>query len=228
MMKTLCLFFSLSWALLSIAQTTAVKNVADLTVSVTNFQGQPRQKDMVVLESVKSKQTYSCITDENGKANMQVPANDTYKIKYRDYFDTTEYKTITFPDATGAKIQATLNIQYEAAKEFVLENVYYDIAKATLRSESFKTLNMLVDLMKLKTTLVIEVQGHTDNVGSAESNLKLSQARAESVKQYLVNKGIATARIQAKGFGAEQPVASNEDETGRQQNRRTEVSIIKE
>ena len=82
--------------------------------------------------------------------------------------------------------------------------------------------------MKLKNTLVIEVAGHTDNIGSDESNKKLSKARADAVKQYLIGKGIAATRISTQGYGADRPVALNDSDSNRQLNRRTEVRIIKE
>ncbi len=74
---------------------------------------------------------------------------------------------------------------------------------------------------------MIEVGGYTDNVGTDADNLKLSQARAESVRNYLVKKGIAGDRVQAKGYGSADPVASNDTPDGKQQNRRTEIHILK-
>lgn len=76
--------------------------------------------------------------------------------------------------------------------------------------------------------MIIEIAGHTDNTGDSAYNKKLSQARAESVRSYLIKKGVPASRMLAKGYGAEQPVADNDDETGRQLNRRTEVRIISE
>ncbi len=74
----------------------------------------------------------------------------------------------------------------------------------------------------------IEIQGHTDNVGNEETNLKLSQERAEEVKKYLVLKGISAGRISAKGFGSSRPIADNSDENGRSKNRRTGLKVLKE
>ena len=125
-------------------------------------------------------------------------------------------------------VTSTLTIKYEPAKTITLENVYFDFNKSSLKDASFKSLDELVDFMKLKTTLVIEIAGHTDNIGDKNYNKTLSQARAESVRNYLIKKGIAPERIVAKGYGDEQPIAENDDENGRQQNRRTEVRIISE
>ena len=75
---------------------------------------------------------------------------------------------------------------------------------------------------------MIEIRGHTDAQGSETSNQTLSQNRAQSVRQYLQRKGIPSEQLQANGFGESLPVASNDNETGRQQNRRTEVRFVSE
>jgi outer membrane protein OmpA-like peptidoglycan-associated protein len=85
-----------------------------------------------------------------------------------------------------------------------------------------------VEVMTLKPNYVIEIGGHTDNVGKDESNITLSQNRANAIKQYLVKKGINADRIIAKGYGESQPIATNDTDEGRQKNRRTEIKIIKE
>jgi len=95
-----------------------------------------------------------------------------------------------------------------------------------LSSESTGELDRLVELMKDMSTLKIEIGGHTDNVSSAAFNLKLSKARAKSVVDYLVSNGIDANRLTYKGYGFEQPIASNKTEEGRQLNRRTEFKVI--
>ena len=80
----------------------------------------------------------------------------------------------------------------------------------------------------MKKGMVIEIGGHTDNTGKHAINMKLSQARANTVRNYLIKKGISPDRVKAKGYGDTQPVAPNDTEEGRKQNRRTEVNIIKE
>ncbi len=82
--------------------------------------------------------------------------------------------------------------------------------------------------MKLKPSLVIEISGHTDNTGTTEINMKLSQDRADAVRNYLIRKGISAERVTAKGYGDTEPVADNSTDEGKAKNRRTEVRIIKE
>jgi OOP family OmpA-OmpF porin len=80
--------------------------------------------------------------------------------------------------------------------------------------------------MQANPSLRLEVQGHTDNKGSAAYNKKLSQKRADSVMDYIVKKGIGKERLSAMGYGLEKPAASNDTETGRAENRRVELSPI--
>lgn len=110
--------------------------------------------------------------------------------------------------------------------KFEVKNIFFDFGKATLTSESKVELDKLYDIMN-RSEIVVEFGGHTDNVGSEEANQNLSQERVNSVKSYLVDKGINTARIAAVGYGESQPVANNETDEGRQKNRRVELKITK-
>lgn len=114
----------------------------------------------------------------------------------------------------------------EKGARVVLNNIFFETGKATLTQESYIELSKAVDLLKQNSKMIIEVGGHTDNVGSDEANLKLSHERAKSVRDYLVKAGVASERLQAKGYGETQPVASNDTEAGRTTNRRTEFVIL--
>ena len=97
----------------------------------------------------------------------------------------------------------------------------------SLKEESFPELNRVVQMMKDNPNMTIEVDGHTDNVGNEADNLKLSKERAASVSQYLSDHGIDKGRLTSNGFGKSQPVATNDTDDGRQQNRRVEFKILK-
>jgi hypothetical protein len=109
---------------------------------------------------------------------------------------------------------------------FVLRNVYFDFDKSTLRPESKTELDRLVALLNALPDISIELSGHTDNRGSDSYNKKLSEDRALAVVNYLVDAGIKRDRLTYKGYGFDQPIASNETDAGRQLNRRTEFRII--
>jgi len=110
--------------------------------------------------------------------------------------------------------------------KIILKNIFYDFDKSTLRPESIEELEKLLDFLNKRPTLRIEISGHTDNKGSARYNKKLSDERAKSVVTYLVNKGIDINRLEAKGYGFDEPIATNDTDEGRQMNRRTEFMVI--
>ncbi len=114
----------------------------------------------------------------------------------------------------------------EKGTKVVLNNIFFETGKADLKTESYLELAKAVDLMKTNKTMTVEIGGHTDNVGSDEANMSLSHARAKSVRDFLVKAGIESSRLQAKGYGETQPIASNDDDNGRQANRRTEFVIL--
>jgi outer membrane protein OmpA-like peptidoglycan-associated protein len=114
-------------------------------------------------------------------------------------------------------------------KIVILDQVRFQTGKAVIQSVSFELLNGVAStLVKYPGITLIQVEGHTDNQGADEANLTLSQARADSVKAYLAGKGVAEARMVAKGFGETKPVADNATADGRQQNRRVEFNILEQ
>jgi outer membrane protein OmpA-like peptidoglycan-associated protein len=113
-----------------------------------------------------------------------------------------------------------------AGQSVILKNVFFETGLATLRSESHFELNRLKDMLNLNPTLKIQIQGHTDNVGSDAANQTLSEQRAKVVYDYLIQQGIPSNRLTFKGFGATQPVADNQTEDGKRQNRRTAFMIV--
>jgi len=200
-----------------------------VNVTVTDFKDVPRVKDIVIFESIKSKKKYIDTTDALGKFSLLLPKGDTYNIMYKDFIDSTEYSQFEIPNNPG-KYTSELGIQIEepVTKTYTLDNVYFDTGLATLKPSSYKALNDLAEVMLLKTTLVIEIAGHTDNTGTSEINKKLSQDRADAVRNYLIKKGIAANHIIAKGYGDTEPIADNTTDEGKAKNRRTEIRIIKE
>ncbi|HVZ41003.1 MAG TPA: OmpA family protein [Candidatus Kapabacteria bacterium] len=112
-------------------------------------------------------------------------------------------------------------------EKFVANNIFFDYNTADLRSESKPELDRLVTMMKEHPQLILQINGHTDNIGSSDFNMQLSLRRAEAVKHYLVETGtIVPERITTQGFGFSKPIAPNATEDGRQQNRRSEFTIL--
>lgn len=113
----------------------------------------------------------------------------------------------------------------ELGRKLIIENLLFETGSARL-PEKIRELDILADFMLARPNVAIIVEGHTDNVGSFGLNDRLSMDRANSVKDYLVSRGIAGIRIRTKGYGERRPIASNNDEFGRKLNRRTEIIIV--
>jgi OOP family OmpA-OmpF porin len=115
----------------------------------------------------------------------------------------------------------------EEVKKFegVLKGIYFDTGKSTIRSKSKPVLQKVVDLLEKYPELRVEISGHTDSVGSAEDNVALSQARADAVKAWLVEKGIEESRVSTRGAGPNEPIADNKSKKGRAKNRRIEFKV---
>ena len=118
-------------------------------------------------------------------------------------------------------------------KSFVVENIYYDFAKYTLREESKTVIDTtILKILNAYPKIIVEISSHTDSVGTEQSNMTLSQNRAQSVVNYLIQKGIDPERLVAKGYGETKPIAPNtnpdgsDNPEGRQKNRRTEFRVI--
>jgi len=114
----------------------------------------------------------------------------------------------------------------EIGSTIVLRNIFFDFDKATIRPESANELERLIKLLNDNPTIKIELGSHTDSKGSDEYNMKLSDSRSKSVVDYLIGKGIPTARLTSKGYGETKPIDTNDTDEGRQNNRRTEFKIL--
>ncbi len=166
------------------------------------------------------------ITVEPGKIYSLLP-NDSIVVNAhkKGFLKTTRsFKMTDFTTDT-----TTIKVFMEAIKmnkEYRLNNIYFDYDKATLTGESVNELQQMLTFLNENPDLIIEIAAHTDNKGAPDYNLKLSQARAKSVVDYLIQKGIDENRLVAKGYGSTQPIAFNtmpdgkDNPEGRQQNRR--------
>ena len=131
------------------------------------------------------------------------------------------------PPAVEEKIAATASTPPEEIAMAAFKNLNFDTNKSDIKPESFESLDKLAELLRKETTWKLTLEGHTDSVGSPESNLVLSRKRAESAKKYLVDKGVADTVIAIESFGESKPLADNNTEEGRLKNRRVVIIITK-
>jgi outer membrane protein OmpA-like peptidoglycan-associated protein len=123
------------------------------------------------------------------------------------------------------KQEITANEMLDALNKdgYITLNILFETGKSTIQKESLLIIDQIYDLMKIDGTLKISIEGHTDNVGDAASNKKLSNDRAKSVMDALIAKGIDKTRMSSTGWGQEKPVADNRNEEGKKKNRRVEI-----
>ena len=227
-------FLLLTIPLYSAAQTGKVQNAAipkdaRVNVSMTDFKNNALNNEIIVFKSQANTKEYQGLTDSTGKFSIRLPSGDKYEVFILGFKDSTSYIMLDIPALKGNayyKDPFNVDIQFMPAKTFVLDNCNFDFGKATLQPSSYQVLDELVAYLVRKDDENIEIGGHTDNVGTAQKNLLLSQERANTVRAYLLTKGIDPSRVTAKGYGYTVPVADNKTESGRAQNRRTEVKVL--
>jgi outer membrane protein OmpA-like peptidoglycan-associated protein len=167
----------------------------------------------------------------SGEFLFCLPAGDTYALNiqkegylfYSDNFDVKSNATLDKPQV--------LNVYLSKIKEgasFVLRNVFFASNSYELKKESHVELDYVVHLLKLNTSVIVEIGGHTDNEGSSSYNQVLSENRAKAVCDYLISKGVPENQLKYNGYGFSQPVADNDTDEGKAKNRRTELKIVEE
>ena len=129
----------------------------------------------------------------------------------------------------GCPVVKPKEIKEEVTKKIneYSKTILFDTGKATIKAESFESLDAIVTVLNEYETANFRIEGHTDSSGLKASNLKLSKERAASVKNYLVSKGIKEDRLTSEGFGSAKPIASNKTVAGRNLNRRVEINLVK-
>jgi outer membrane protein OmpA-like peptidoglycan-associated protein len=175
-------------------------------------------------------------TDPNtGEYEIRLPGGQLYgvhaeandKISESQNLDLRNYTQDAVIDHKDFSLETIKVSPIEEKVTIVLNNVFFDFDKSILKAESFPELNRLVDLMKERPQMQVEIAGHADATGPEQYNLGLSERRANAVAKYIVEKGIEMNRITAVFFGESQPAETNETKDGRKKNRRVEFKILK-
>ncbi|MFI5164524.1 MAG: OmpA family protein, partial [Bacteroidia bacterium] len=212
---------------------------------VTSEDGKPVVAANVELKDAVTKKVTKAVVDSaTGEyavvANVQKKHDQLLIVKKDGYAFSSQL--LSMKDSATKKILASSSLvekkiekktveirtdSVKAGKAFTLNNIYFDLNRADLKDESKIVLDEFVDYLKTNPNVVIEIYGHTDKVGSPNDNQNLSADRAFTVFEYLRAHGVNKNQIAGhKGFGAAQPIASNDTEEGKAKNRRTEFMIV--
>ena len=183
----------------------------------------------VELGDLASKRIVSKLqTDETGNYLTTLPLGKDYafNVNRKGYLFFSENFMLSNPSADSV-YQMDIPLQpIEANARIILKNIFFEVNQYELKPASQIELDDVVKLLKENSGLFIQINGYTDNVGKPQDNLLLSQNRAKSVVNYLKSKGIDPRRLSFKGYGESEPVGPNTTESGRAQNRRTELKVL--
>ena len=171
------------------------------------------------------------VDSETGQYAVAVTATDEKDdflmvVKKEDYSFTS-----TLIEPTEETFEKPIEVNFEvkpiaAGKSVQINDIYYATASYEINSKSLAVLDEFADFLKTNPTVKVEIRGHTDNIGSVQTNITLSNNRAKAVYDYLLTKGVSKSNISYKGFGPNMPIADNSTEAGRAKNRRTEFYIV--
>ena len=198
----------------------------DFEGAVVDENGKPLKAKIEIVNNATGEVILRTTADKLGKYASKFKAGKNYGMTISA--DGYLFESINLdipPGKEKLKLPPIKLKKIEAGKNIVLNNIFFDFDKASLRPDSKPELERVVTVLKDNPSMKIEISGHTDNKGSATYNLKLSESRSKSVVDYLVSRGIERNRLTFKGYGFLKPIASNDTEEGRQQNRRTEFKV---
>lgn len=183
---------------------------------------------VLLINAINGTVLASAQSDSLGKYRLELSELSAYSVEIsaKDYLMFTEQFALDVTQVVDTAFRDFKVQKLKVGSKVVLKNIFFDTGKATLKAESYAELGRVLQFMTDNPSLKLEISGHTDNTGSKALNTKLSGARAQSVVDYLLTQGVAPERLVAKGYGPDQPVASNKTKIGREQNRRVEFKIL--
>ena len=165
-------------------------------------------------------------TDDDGSYDIPVKVPGKYSVTADadDHLFGSDYDEV---DPEGRVVHGNHGIKLPEATGRTKLLVFFDPGKTELKRSSYPELDRVVHVMQADPNMEVEIAGYTDSEGDDSHNLELSRRRAEAVKDYLLKKGIPENRIVTKGYGKDNPIASNDTEDGRAENRRVEFTVLK-
>jgi hypothetical protein len=186
--------------------------------------------DFELIHLETGKEIYRSFSDSiTGEFLVSIPTNNNYmlNVSHQGYLFFSENFTLKGIFNAGKPYLKDIPLQpIQVGKSIVLKNVFYETDSYALKKESESELNKVVRFLQANPSIRIEIGGHTDNTGTEEHNLKLSENRAKTVAAYIISNSIPGGRIVYKGFGMSKPLSDNNTVEGKALNRRTELKII--
>ncbi len=181
-----------------------------------------------LIDIERSQVIATTITSETGRYDLKIPEMKNYGIEVRakDYMFYMDIVNIPAKPASKEMWKSVALTKIEVGSKIVLKNIYFESGKAKLTPASSTELDKLVTFLQDNNEIKVEISGHTDNVGSAALNTKLSGLRAQAVVDYLFVHSIPREQLVSKGYGSLQPISPNTTSKGRQLNRRVEFKIL--
>lgn len=193
-------------------------------IQVFDVTREDRVKEVAEVSSDAVDGSYMVSLPNSGSYAFQISA-DGY-LFYSENFDF-EVGNANAPDGKAYSFSRDIALTpIEVGESIVLSNVFFAFGTSTLLEESRVDLDKVLDIMQKNPSLKVELAGHTDNIGKPADNQRLSEQRAKAVFDFLVGKGVASERLSYKGYGDTRPVADNNTEEGRAQNRRTTFTVV--
>lgn len=168
-------------------------------------------------------------SDSEGQFEFYLILGNSYNIKITQpgFVPYTDELTVTDEDDDAA-LMLNFYIQPEEEPELMtLDNLIFGRGSAVISESSYAGLDELAQYLEDRPNMVIQLEGHTDFAGNAEANMRLSQARVESVKEYLIGKGVKKNRLFTKAFGGTQPLTTERTDEAKTRNRRVEVRVLR-
>ncbi len=204
--------------------------VSYLKGSVTDREtGRVLKADFELINLTNDKVTIKSKTDDRGNFLVCLPSGNNYGINVSSpgyLFHSENFMFEGIHSVMEPLIKKIKLSPLKVGERMLLTNVFYEIDRWELKKESISELDNLAELLKTNKDLIVEIGGYTDSTGTAEYNLQLSEKRALSVVNYLIESGISQIRLHHKGYGNTSPIGDNITSEGRRMNRRTEVKII--
>lgn len=226
-MKTfLITFSSILIAFTSFSQELkATEFKALVNVLVSDLTDHPIKNESIMFVSRDDLREFITTTDEIGKAQILLPKGKTYDVKYKDLIEKVKHSSFEIPSGLG-KYSFDIQIKFEPSDMVDLKGVLFS-EDGKIDEMSAIELDMMVEVLVLNPKMEIVIAAHSDNTENEKISISKTQKQADTIKDYIISKGIGSERIKAIGMGSSQPLSPNALPEGREQNNRIEIRVTK-